>query len=133
MLFLSRVREITRHYDGSVWDIEDIFHVSYMELSELIKDKIEHVYEADSIGCIAYCVCDLCPWHEWLQRHKKWGRHKMFKNEVPKKRWQFLTPDIVPKLLSTSLTLETQKPKRLNVTEINSAKINGHHKSTVLI
>lgn len=126
---LIRVREITRHYDGSVWDIEDIFYVSYMELSELIKDKIEHVYEADSIGCIAHCVCDLCPWHEWLQRHKKWGRHKMFKNEVPRKRWQFLTPDIVPKLLSMSLTLETQKPKRLNVTEINSAKINGHHNS----
>ncbi|XP_001946926.1 uncharacterized protein LOC100166175 isoform X1 [Acyrthosiphon pisum] len=127
---LIRVREITRHYDETVWDIEDPFHVSYMELSELIKDNVEYVYEADSFGCLTECVCQLCPWHEWQQRKKKWGRHKMFKNEGARKRWQFLTPDIVPVLMSKSLAPEIQKPKRLNVTEINSAKINGHHNST---
>ncbi|XP_022165277.1 uncharacterized protein LOC111030193 isoform X2 [Myzus persicae] len=127
---LIRVREITRHYDETVWDIEDPFHVSYLELSELSKDNVEYVYEADSFGCLTECVCQLCPWHEWQQRKKKWGRHKMFKNEGPRKRWQFLTPDIVPVLLSTSLAPEIQKPKRLNITEINSAKINGHHNST---
>ncbi|XP_060836680.1 uncharacterized protein LOC132919269 [Rhopalosiphum padi] len=127
---LIRVREITRHYDETVWDIEDPFHVSYMELSELSKDSVEYVYEADSFGCLTECVCQLCPWHEWQQRKKKWGRHKMFKNEGPRKRWQFLTPDIVPVLLSASLAPETQKPKRMNVIEINSAKINGHHNPT---
>uniref|UniRef100_A0A2H8TY47 Sperm-associated antigen 1 n=1 Tax=Melanaphis sacchari TaxID=742174 RepID=A0A2H8TY47_9HEMI len=70
---LIRVREITRHYDESVWDIEDPFHVSYMELSELIKDNVEYVYEADSFGCLTECVCQLCPWHEWQQRKKKMG------------------------------------------------------------
>jgi len=57
----------------------------------------------------------------------------MFKHEGTRKRWQFLTPDIVPILMSKSLAPEIQKPKRLNITEINSAKINGHHNSTVLI
>lgn len=104
-----------------------------MELTELSKDNVEYVYEADSFGCLTECVCQLCPWHEWQQRKKKWGRHKMFKNEGPKKRWQFLTPDIVPVLLSTSLAPEIKKPKRLSITEINSSKINGHHNPTVLI
>jgi len=101
-----------------------------MELSELKKDNVEYVYEADSFGCLTECVCQLCPWHEWQQRKKKWGRHKMFKNEGPRKRWQFLTSDIVPILMSS--TPEIQKAKRLNVIEINSAKTNGHQNSTVL-
>lgn len=91
------------------------------------------MYEADSFGCLTECVCQLCPWHEWQQRKKKLGRLKMYKNKESRKRWQFLTSDIVPVLMSTSLALETQKPKRLIITDTKSAKINGHHNSTVLI
>lgn len=73
------------------------------------------------------CVCYLCPWHEWQQRKKKWEHFKLFKNKESKKRWKLLTSDIVPVLISKSLLFEGQKPKRLNITEINSAKMNGHH------
>lgn len=97
-----------------------------MELNELNKESIEYLYEADSFGCLTECVCHLCPWHEWQLRKKRWSRHKIFKNERPKKRWEFLTPEIVPVLISKSLVSEVQRPKRLNVTEINSAKMNGH-------
>jgi len=132
MVFVCRVREITRHYDQTVWDIEEPFHVSYMELSELNKDCVEYLYEADTFGCLMECVCHLCPWHEWQQRKKKWYRHKIFKSEKPRKRWQFLTPNIVPVLISKSLVQESQKPKRLNITEINSAKINGRHTNSTV-
>lgn len=125
--FIFRVREITRHYDQTVWDIEDPFYVSYMELSELNKESVEYLYEADSLGCLTECVCHLCPWHEWQQRKKKFGLQKLFKNEQQRKRWQFLTSDIVPVLMSKSTTPEVQKPKRLTVTEINSDKMNGYH------
>lgn len=127
MISVFRVREITRHYDQTVWDIEEPFHVTYVELTELNKERVEYLYEADSFGCLTECVCQLCPWHEWQQRKKKWSRHKIYKNEEPRKRWQFLTSDIIPLLISKSLEPEVQKPKRLNVTEINSSKMNGHH------
>lgn len=126
-VFFSRVREITRHYDQTVWDIEEPFYVSYIELSELIKENVEYLYEADTFGCLTECVCHLCPWHEWQQRKKKWARHKMFKSEKPRRRWQFLTTNIVPELISKSLVQESQKPKRLNITEIDSSKMNGCH------
>lgn len=130
---LIRVREITRHYDQTVWDIEEPFHVSYTELSELNKESVEYLYEADPYGCLMECVCNLCPWHEWQQRKKKWYRHKIFKSEKPKKRWQFLTSNIVPVLISKSLVQESQKPKRLNIMEINSAKMNGCHTNSTKI
>lgn len=131
-IFVSRVREITRHYDQSVWDIEEPFHVSYMELSELNKESVEYLYEADPFGCLTECVCHLCPWHEWQQRKKKWGRHKMFKTEKSRKRWQFLTSDIVPKLISTNFAQDGVKSTRLNITEINSSKMNGCHANSMV-
>lgn len=132
--FISRVREITRHYDKTVWDIEDVFRVSYPELAELKKERVEYLYEADSLGCLVECVCHVCPWHEWQQRKKRlMSRHKVFKNEGQRKRWQFLTSENVSTLVSNSLISEVQRPKRLNVTEINSTMMNGHgpKKSTV--
>lgn len=126
LLFFSRVREITRHYDQTVWDIEDPFYVSYMELSELNRQNVEYLYEDNSSGCMTECICHLCPWHEWQQRKKIFGHIKSFKLIGQKKRWKLLTSDIVPVLISKSLVPEGQKPKRLNVTEINSVKINGH-------
>lgn len=110
-----------------MWDIEDPFHVSYVELSELNKESVEYLYEADSFGCLTECVCNLCPWHEWQQRKKKWGRHKMLKTEGPRKRWQLLTSDILPAMMSKSLAPELSRPKRLSITEINSTKTSGHH------
>lgn len=127
MGLVPRVREITRHYDQSVWDIEDPFRVSYMELSELNKEKIEYLYEADIFGCLTECVCNLCPSYEWQLRKKHWSRFKILKNKEPRKRWQCLTPDIVSALISKSILPEVQKPKRLNVIEIDSSKMNGHH------
>lgn len=132
IFFISRVREITRHYDQTVWDIEDPFYVSYVELNELIKENVEYLYEADPFGCLTECVCHLCPWHEWKQRKKKWSRHRVLKNEEPRKRWQFLTSDIVPVLISKSLALEVQRPKRLSITDINSTKMNGHHTNSTV-
>lgn len=127
--YISRVREITRHYDQTVWDIEDPFHVSFVELHELNKEKVEYLYEADSLGCLTECVCHLCPWHEWKQRKKKWSRYRVLKNEEPRKRWQLLTPDIVPVLISKSLPLplDVHRPKRLSIIDIDSTKTNGHH------
>uniref|UniRef100_A0A2S2Q9I5 Sperm-associated antigen 1 n=1 Tax=Sipha flava TaxID=143950 RepID=A0A2S2Q9I5_9HEMI len=130
---LIRVREITRHYDQSVWDIEEPFRVSHGELSELNKENVEYLYEADPYGCLTECVCHLCPWHEWQERKKKWIRHKMLKNEGTRKRWQFLVPDIVPESISKSSIPEFKKPKRLNITDINSAKTNGHHENSTNI
>lgn len=97
-----------------------------MELSELNKENVEYLYEADSMGCLTKCVCNLCPWHEWQLRKRKFGHQKVFKSEHQKKRWQFLTSDVVPILMSKSSTQEIHKPKRLVVTEINSAKMNGY-------
>jgi hypothetical protein len=74
----------------------------------------------------------LCPWHEWQERKKKWIRHKMLKNEGTRKRWQFLVPDIVPESISKSSIPEFKKPKRLNITDINSAKTNGHHENSTV-
>lgn len=126
--FISRVREISRHYDQSVWDIEDPFHVSYLELAELNKESVEYLYEADSLGCLTECVCNLCPWHEWQLRKKRWGRHKMLKTEGPRKRWQFLTSDIVPVLISkTQSSDDVQRPKRLNITDVDNSKINNKY------
>lgn len=130
--FDFRVREISRHYDQTVWDIEDPFYVSHAELTELNKESVEYLYEADSFGCLNECVCHLCPWHEWQQRKKKWGRFKMLKIEGTRKRWQFLTSDCVPIIKSKSSVSEVQKPKRLSVTEINSAKTNGLHTSSTV-
>lgn len=99
-MIIFRVREITRHYDQTVWDIEDPFYVSHIELNELNKERVEYLFEADSFGCLTECVCNLCPWYEWQLRKIKWGRRKVFKNEEPRKRWQLLTSDIVPVLKS---------------------------------
>ncbi|VVC28477.1 RNA-polymerase II-associated protein 3-like, C-terminal domain,Tetratricopeptide repeat,Tetratricopeptide [Cinara cedri] len=131
---LIRVREITRHYDETVWDIEDPFRVSYPELSELKKERVEYLYEADSFGCLTECVCHLCPWHEWQQRKKKLtSRHRTFKNDGQRKRWEFLTSNNLPILVSNSVLPDLKRPKRLNVIEINSAKMNGHgHTNTTV-
>ncbi|XP_050433292.1 RNA polymerase II-associated protein 3-like [Adelges cooleyi] len=128
---LIRVREITRHYDESVWDIEDPFCVSYMELPELNKEQTEYLYEADPMGCLTECVCHLCPWHEWKQRKKKWGRYKI---EQQRKRWQLLTQSAVAELSSESKSSvqETKVPKRMTVTEVCSAEMNGHSNSTTV-
>lgn len=106
--------------------------MSYGELSELKKENVEYLYEADPYGCLTECVCHLCPWHEWQARKKKWNRHKMLKNEGTRKRWQFLVHDTVPELISKSRTPEFQLPKRLNIIEINSAKMNGHHNNSTV-
>lgn len=103
-----------------------------MELNELNKEYVEYLYEADSSGCLTKCVCNLCPWHEWQQRKKKWSCHKMFKNETPRKRWELLTSNIIPLLQSKSLTPEIQKPKRLNIVDVNSAKMNGHNTNSTV-
>lgn len=129
---VSRVREITRHYDQTIWDIEAPFHVSYMELSELNKEKVEYLYEADVFGCLTECICNLCPSHEWALRKKKMSFFKLLKNKETRKRWQILTLDVVSALISESLVPEVQKPKRLNVIEIDSSKMNGHHTDSMV-
>lgn len=106
--------------------------MTHVELYELNKEHVEYLYEADPFGCLTECVCNLCPWYEWQLRKKKWGRHKVFKKEEPRKRWQLLTLDIVPILQSKSLALEVQRPKRLNITDINPAKMNGHHGNSMV-
>lgn len=91
------------------------------------KEKVEYLYEADTFGCLTECVCNLCPSHELALRKKHWSRFKILKNKEQRKRWQFLTTDIVSALASKSLVPVVQKPKRLNVIEIDSSKMNGHH------
>lgn len=91
------------------------------------KERVEYLYESDSLGCITDCFCNLCPWYEWQQRKKKWmSRNRILKMGGIRKRWQFLTSDNLPILVSNSVASEVQKPMRINVTEINSAKMNGH-------
>ncbi|XP_050540522.1 RNA polymerase II-associated protein 3 [Daktulosphaira vitifoliae] len=131
---LIRVREITRHYDQTVWDIEDPFFISYSELKELNKEQTEYIYEANTMGCLTECICNLCPYHEWMQRRKKWYRNKIIKNEQQRKRWQLLTPEAVVTLMSESKSKlhDTKVPKRMTVTEVNSTEMNGHISSTVV-
>lgn len=56
----------------------------------------------------------------------------MLKNEGTRKRWQFLVPDIVPESIFKSRVPEFQKPKRLNIIDISSAKTNGHHNNSMV-